>query len=212
MKRLIRRASSLTLYHGTSSVSALKILESGQISPRNETKTYNQYADTWTMNWDAVYLSKSIDGTEYYSGVMTGGEAFDEFLPVVFEIALDSNDPNFFTDEDTLKLYDDEYLIELLSKYVNDEKMVQYYLDAIKDEDFSRFNREDTQVFVKILSEIDPQDSMNKNNSDSVAYEGSIPISKCTNLIVYVDEQGTQISCEPNVNALKALLDKYLKS
>lgn len=97
----------IELYHGTTSISALKIFESNGIMCRNKTNSDNEAINTTTKQMDAVYLTQKKNSAISYGYDRTDMRGWSVknnkiVLPVVFTVLINTNSNDLYIDEDYL--------------------------------------------------------------------------------------------------------------
>lgn len=177
MKRLIRKASSMLLYHGTYYEVAEQIIKDGAIRPSNDTNVTN--TETYTMQPDCVYLANDEREANGY-----GGEGYkDNGDTIIFEVSLDTTDNNFVTDEDALLLDEDQFIMDLddiFTKNGLDTTPIYEEFDINAPDKF--FNKPEYRPMLEeLLNKMDPFEGLEIR--DTIAYRGSIPLNAIVSII-----------------------------
>lgn len=177
----------IILYHGTTSISAKKILVSGGIKPRNLTNLNNEAIETTTKQYDKIYLTR-----KKASAVSYGYDTIDDrgwyvknnilTLPVVFSIDIDTiNDP-LYIDEDFLA---DDIPKEQWIKFLIDNKIIK---DKSEYKNWLYYYNTNKNLAKSMLNKFSWKDSL--KISGSITYKGIITLDKIKYIDIYYSKTG----------------------
>lgn len=195
----------IELYHGTTSISAIKILKSNGILPRSISNNKNEVIDTTTKQMTAVYLTRKKDSAISYGYNRIdnrGWSAKDNelVLPVVFTILINTEKDPLYIDED--------YIIDDLEKktFINFLIKNKVINESYESKDWLYFYENNPKLAFEILELFDWQDSLKR--SGSVTFKGNIPLKKIRHIDIYYNSKEF-IRLENNT--LDDLYDTYNK-
>lgn len=175
--RLVKKANSLLLYHGTYYDVAKKILEEGAIKPSVETGVTNPAS--YTLQPDCVYLSTTSSSTILYGGEGREGEGDT----IIFELSLDDSDQNFVADEDAMLLDEDAVvsnLEEIFEERGLDVSLIARDFDTYRPDEFFK-NPEYSFAFDELMKSWSADDSLEE--SGTVAHRGQISLDNVVSMI-----------------------------
>lgn len=221
MKRLIKKAKNIIMYHGTRSENVKEILKSGYILPSNESGFYR--TEGHTVIYDNVYLTKEYSVAVEYSGLYYCGVDYEygddgwatdqKDYPCVIHVNIDNENTNLIADEDyinyTIERNNEYQLLKDAIDYAGftEDEYDEFRYDPNKEESiwFEYVYEYDKERALKILKYIGVQKSF--DDCGSLGYTGKIPLSQIEQIDILDEDENKYIVKDLSLQGLMNVIN-----